>query len=101
MEQAGERAVGEDLAAALAARAVVRLAVRVDDALDLRAADRAGLAEAAVHGHALAKRGDLLGEPVAGLGPKPVRPLAQHVDGRRVETVGRLAVEFLRERDGR
>src|SRR5713226_9847965 len=62
LEQARERAVGEDLAAGLAARAVVGLVLRVHDALHRRAAHRAGLAKSPVHRHALAKGGDLLRE---------------------------------------
>ena len=61
-EEAGEAAVGEDLAAGLAAGAVVGFVVGVADALDLFAAARAGLVEAAVHGHFGAKGGDLFGE---------------------------------------
>ena len=49
LEQAGHRAVGQNAAARLAARAVVRLVVGVADPLDGRAADRTRLPEAAVH----------------------------------------------------
>src|SRR5690242_18897198 len=55
LQQAGERTIRKDLAAGLAARAVVRLVLGEDDALHRRAANRAGLAEAAVHRHAFAK----------------------------------------------
>ena len=48
--------------AGLAARTVVRLVLRVADPLDRRAADRARLAVAAMHGHPVAKRGDSLGK---------------------------------------
>src|SRR5258708_25542772 len=48
LEQARERAVGEDLAAGLAARAVVGLVLGVHDALHRRAAHRAGFAKSSV-----------------------------------------------------
>src|SRR5215831_3684784 len=48
VEQAGKRPVGEDLPASLAAGAVVRFVLGVDDALHRRAARRAGLAVLAV-----------------------------------------------------
>src|ERR1700742_2844357 len=61
-EQARERAVGEDAAVGLACGAVVGFVVGVADALDGRAAARAGEVEAAVHGHLRTEGGDLLGE---------------------------------------
>src|SRR5882762_11993280 len=57
LEQAREGAVGEDLAAGLAARTVVGLVLGVHDALHRRAAHRAGFAKSSVHRHALAKGG--------------------------------------------
>ena len=78
VQQPRQRAVGEQPAAGLAARAVVGLVLGVDDALHRRAADRAGLAEAAVHRHPRAERRDLLGEAVADLGAQPLGPLAEH-----------------------
>jgi hypothetical protein len=62
VEQPRERAIGEELAAGLAARAVVALVLGVDDVLHLRATRRAGLAELAVDGHLGPKGGHLLGE---------------------------------------
>src|SRR5947209_9567354 len=62
LEQARKRTVGEQPAARLAGRAIVRFVLGVDDALDGRAAHRTGLAVAAVNGHVLAERGYLLGE---------------------------------------
>src|SRR5258708_21126791 len=59
VQQPRKRPVGEELAAGLAAGAVVRLILGIDDALHRRAADRAGLAGAPVHGHAFAKGRDL------------------------------------------
>ena len=61
-EQPRQRPVRQQPAAGLAPGAVVGLVVRVDDALDRRAADRAGLAVPAVHRHPVAERGDLLGK---------------------------------------
>ena len=74
-KQARQRAIGQDSAAGLAAGAVVRLAVGIADSLHRSAADRARLAEPAVHGHAGTKRSDTFGKAVAGLGPKPLDPL--------------------------
>ena len=62
VEQARQRAIGEQLAAGLAGRAVVGLVLGVADALHRRAADRARLAVLAVHRHLRAERGHLLGE---------------------------------------
>src|SRR6185503_11504730 len=62
LQQPRQRAVGEDPSAGLAARAVVGFILRVDDALNRRAADRAGLAVAPVHRHLLAEGGHLFRE---------------------------------------
>src|SRR5690606_8412813 len=77
LEEAGERAIGQQLAAGLAAGAVVGLVLGVDDALDRRAADRARRSVFSVHGHLGAERGDVLGEALARLGPQPLGPLGQ------------------------
>ena len=61
LEQARQRAVGQDSAVRLAAGAVVGLVVGVADPLHGRTADGTGLAKPAVHGHAGTKRGHLLG----------------------------------------
>src|SRR5207237_4035679 len=67
LEEAGEGAIGEQAAAGLAARAVVDLVLGVDDPLHRRAADRARAPIAAVDGHLLAERGDVLGEALGGV----------------------------------
>src|SRR6266705_989781 len=77
LEQAREGAVGEDLAAGLTARAVVRLVLRVHDALHGRAAHRAGPAKPPVHRHALAKGGDLLRKSRACLLAQPLGPFGE------------------------
>src|SRR5437879_4645577 len=51
LHQARESPVGQELPLRLAARAVVRFILRIDDSLDGSAAVRAGLAEPAVDGH--------------------------------------------------
>src|ERR1700675_222031 len=84
LEQARERAVGEKPAARLAARAVVDLVLGVNDTLHRRAAHRAGLAIAAVHGHPLAKRGDVLGKSLDRVAGEPLRPLGERA-ARRLE----------------
>jgi hypothetical protein len=93
LEEAGEGPVGEDAAARLAARAVVGLAVGVDDALHRGAAHRARLAVLAVDGHVGVERGHLLREAVAGLGDALCRPPVQDVDGGGVEALDLLVVE--------
>src|SRR5579863_3783219 len=61
-EEPRKRPVGEQSAASLAGRAVVRLVRRVADTLDGGLADRAGLAVPYVSGHARPERRDLLRE---------------------------------------
>src|SRR4030095_14805999 len=77
LEQHRERAVGEETAVGLAAGAVVRLVLGVYDALHRRAADRAGLAEAAMDGHLRPEGCDLLGQAVPGLLAQTLDPLGQ------------------------
>ena len=62
MQQPRERPVREQLPSGLAAGAVVRLVLGVDDVLDGRAAVGAGLAVAAVDGHLGTEGGDFLRE---------------------------------------
>lgn len=64
-------------AAGLTARAIVGLVGGIDHPLDRAAADRAGLAEAAVDRHPLPKRSHPLGKGVAGLAAQPLDPLRQ------------------------
>src|SRR5439155_464197 len=77
LEEPGERAVGEEHAARLAAGAVVGLVLGVDDALHGRAAVGTGLAVAPMDGHAVAEGGHLLGEAVARLRAQAFGPLLQ------------------------
>src|SRR5262249_15029552 len=96
-----ERAVGEQLAAGLARRAIVGFVLGIDDALDRRSAVRAGLAEAAVHGHALPERGDLLRERRARLGREPGRPRLEGLLRRSPEPLRFLLREPGRQLDRR
>src|SRR5690348_8577392 len=73
-EEAGEAAVGQELAAGLAAGAVVGLVVGVTDALDFFAAARARLAITAVNRHAFSEGGDLLGKTRGGFGAETIDP---------------------------
>ena len=57
LEEPRQRPVRQEAPLGLAGRAVVRLVVGVDDALDLRAAHRTGLAELAVDGEFGAEAG--------------------------------------------
>ena len=93
-------AVGEQLAAGLAARAVVGLVVGVDDALHRRAAVGAGLAEAAVHRHRRMERGHLLG-PVAGFARSRAVHSASVDLPPREEALDRRRVERARQRERR
>src|SRR6266404_2056363 len=61
-QQTAERAIGKQLSAGLATRAIICLVRRVTNPLDLRAATRAGLPVTSMYGHPLAKRGDLFGK---------------------------------------
>src|SRR5690606_10012664 len=69
--------VRQNLTARLARGAVVRLAVRVLDALDGRSAHRTRLAELAVRGHGGMKGGDSAGEAGAELLAQATDPLLQ------------------------
>ena len=85
LEQPRQPAIGEQLAAGLAGRAVVGFVGRVLNALNRRAAHRTRLAVASVRGHAVAKRRDLLGKFLAGLGDQLVAPLREDADRVRVQ----------------
>src|SRR5574342_851103 len=84
-EQSRERAVGEELAARLALRAVVGLVVRVADTLNWRAAVGARLAVAAVDGHLRPEGRDILGEVTARLVAKAHDPVKERRPRRLVE----------------
>src|SRR5215831_2112716 len=71
VKQTGKRPVSEDLPAGLAAGAVVRLVLGVDDPLHRRPAHRTRLTVLAVHGHSVAEGGDLFRESPACLAPQP------------------------------
>ncbi len=95
-----KRAVGEHLASGLAARAVVRLVVGVDDALHRRTAIGARQAEAAMHRHRRVKGGDLL-RPVAGLAREARRPLGECRLRRLEKALDRRSVDRTRQRQRR
>src|SRR5580698_11112472 len=71
-EQSRQAAIGEELAAGLATRTVVRLVVGVADALHRLLTARTGLAITPVHRHLGAKGGDFLREAPRGLGDQAV-----------------------------
>src|SRR5436190_7066261 len=85
LQQARQRAVGEDPAAGLATRAVVGLILGVDDPLHRGAADRAGLAVPAVDRHLLVKRGDFRRESGSGPRIEPLGPFDKNFPGRVIE----------------
>src|SRR5262249_57531404 len=78
-EQPRQRPVGEDSPFGLAAWTIVRLVVRVADALNWRPTHWARLAELAVDGHLRAESGHLLWKAVAHLLAEAFDPLAQHL----------------------
>ena len=84
LEESREGAVGQDAAAILTLRAVVRLVRTAHDALYRRLAVRTRLAKLPVHGHAGMKSGHLVREAVAHFGSQALRPLAERRT-RRVE----------------
>src|SRR5947199_10609856 len=74
LKEAGERPVGQEFSAGLAARAVVHFVLGVADALHGRCTDWTGESIAPVHRHSWTKRRDLLRKPVTGLLPQPSCP---------------------------
>jgi len=98
-EQAGEAAVGQHLAARLAAGAVVGFVVGIADALDHLSAARAGLVEAAVDRHSGAKGVTLSGNP-GGLRPAVVPPITPKWSGWRRRGAPLLGLQFVGEGDG-
>src|SRR5262249_26530590 len=78
-QQPRQRPVGEDSPFGLAAWTIVRLVVRVADALNWRPTHWARLAELAVDGHLRAESGHLLWKAVAHLLAEAFDPLAQHL----------------------
>src|SRR5438093_6210856 len=101
LEEPGERAVGEQHAARLAARAVVGLVLGVDDALHGRAAVGTGLAVAPMDGHAVAEGGHLLGEAVARLRAQAFGPFLQRGSRGGEEASALVVVELARQLDRR
>src|SRR5436190_23033429 len=79
LEQARQRAVGEQAAVRLAARTVVRLVVGIADSLHLGLANGAWLAVLAVHGHLVVKRRDLAREVAMRLLAQSVEPCREHL----------------------
>src|SRR5262245_34960062 len=77
-EQTRQCAIGEETAARLAPGTVIGFVGRVPDALDRRAAHRTRLAEAAVRGHALAKRRDLRRKRIARGVDESIAPRREH-----------------------
>ena len=94
-EEAGEAAVGEEFAAGLASRAVIRFVVGVADALDGMAAARAGLLVTAVDGHAFAEGGDVFREVAGGFGAEAIGPSSETVTDGFIEANDFGVGEFL------
>src|SRR5581483_3182645 len=101
MEQARERAIGEQPSRGLAGRTVVGFVVSVADPLNRRAADRTGRAIATMNRHRGSKGRHVFGESVAGLGAQPRDPFAECVAGRLVEAFDFPLAELAGHRDRR
>src|SRR5207249_4175194 len=97
LEEPRQGAVREELAARLAARAVVAFVLGVDDALHGGVAYGTGLAVAPVDRHAVAKGSDFLRETLAGFGAQDVRPAAKRRARRLEEPPRFLGGERARE----
>ena len=91
MQQARESPVGKQPPSGLAAGAVVRLVLGVDDVLYGGAAVGAWFAVAAVDGEVGAERGDFLGESIDSLGAESLGPFEQRA-ARGVVEAGHLVV---------
>src|SRR5439155_1090252 len=96
LQQARERAVGEERPARLAAGTVVRLVPRVDDPLHGRAADRTRLPVAAVDGHGRTEGGDALRKPGPDFVPQALRPLTERRTDRVVQPSDLLITQLTR-----
>src|SRR5207247_1584933 len=103
-EQLREGAIGQELSAGLASRAVIGFVLRVDDPLNDRAADRAGLAVAAVNGHPLAEGRDFFGKASACLRHELPAPFLERLARGAVEPfdlICREAARPFRRREAR
>src|SRR5580704_9363359 len=101
VQQPRERAVGEQAAASLAGRTIIRFVARIADALDFRAASRARLPVAAVNRHFGTKRGDLLGKFAVGFSTQPISRFDQYRPRSVVESSDFIVSQLLRHGYGR
>src|SRR5579872_3024712 len=102
LEELRERAVGEELPAGLAPRAVVRLVVAADDPLDRRAARGAGLLVPQMDREALAGGRDaLVREALARLAAQARRPFLEDILRGLEERLRLLGREPRRQLHGR
>lgn len=97
VQGARDAAVRRQPSLVLAESAVVGLAVGVRDALHGRAAVRARLSVAAIHGHFRAERRHLLRATVTGLHAQALDPLLENGLRRGERSRDRLVVQALRE----
>src|SRR5687768_12877229 len=101
LEQPRERAVGEQSPLGLATRTVVRLVVRIANALDGGPAHGTRLAVLPVHSHFRAKRRHFLRKLAISLRTKALHPFAQYGLRRVVDPADLLVGESRRERHRR
>src|SRR5205085_9035804 len=85
LEQPRQRAIGEQLAAGLTARAVVTLVFGVHDPLDRCPTGSARLSKSTVNGHVRTKGGDFFREPLRCFISQSLRPTGKHILHRIVE----------------
>src|SRR5207248_2360633 len=100
-QKARQRAIGEDGASGLTARAVVRFVFGVDDALHGRAANRTRLSEFAVHRHLRTERGHPRRKVLAGFGAQANRPLVEDRACSAVQPGDLLGRKLLRQYERR
>src|SRR5712692_7688968 len=85
LEKFREHPIREQLAAGLAARAVVCFVFGVDDPLDRGSANGTGTSELSVHGHLVPKCRDLLRKLFPGFLAKALRPVGEGLAGCQVQ----------------
>ena len=100
-EQSRQRPVGQDPPAGLTSRTVIGFTIGVPDSLKRAPADRTRLAEPAMDGHFGTEGGHILGERVARLGAKPIKPFLEHLTGRLIKPAAFVGRQLPGEREGR
>src|SRR5262249_28599006 len=95
LQKPRQRAISQQSALGLTARAVVAFVLGVTNALHRRRTDGAGRPIAAVHGHLGPERRDALGEGVARLRAQPVGPLDERRADRAAQSLDLFGCQSL------